>query len=176
MAKKENKFETHFPKEWLSHHSLYFESFFTHAFLTDLVRTLLLADEPRMITVLRAEVDSAGIDLVLTCGSTVRHVQLKALGRDHSPNDYMINESLATLDGGCVIWICYEQATMTIRFYHALVDPNGHALRTLLPKKPATKRKQGTKVPKVGYVGVKTRDANMKKASIAELAEVLFPR
>ena len=71
-----------YPKTWLSEHSLYFESYFTHLLLQELMHELLMTEHPRRLTVLKAEVDSEGYDLVLACGPTGFVARVEALLRE----------------------------------------------------------------------------------------------
>lgn len=95
------------PKTWLSDHSFYFESHLTHLLLQELIREHLMAEHLRRLTILKAEVDSAGYDPVLASGSAPRYVQFKTLGRRASPVNYSIKASRADLPGGCLLWLCY---------------------------------------------------------------------
>ena len=163
-----------YPKTWLSEHSLYFESYFTHLLLQELMHELLMTEHPRRLTVLKAEVDSEGYDLVLACGPTLRYVQFKTLGRRASPVNYSIKASLADLPGGCVLWLCYDQESLTRTHYHLLAGAPGEPLGTLLPSSQAQKRKNGEWVKRDGYVHVKTKDANHKNINVTQLAHALF--
>lgn len=163
-----------YPKSWLSEHSLYFESYFTHTLLQHLMLELLMAEHPRKMTILKAEVDSEGYDLVLACGQSVRYVQLKTLGRSISPVNYSVKASLAELPGGCVLWLCFDQDTLKVTHFHLLAALPNQPMGAMLPSDQAQKLKKGKKVQRPGYVYVKTRDANHRYLSASQLALALF--
>ncbi|KML15951.1 hypothetical protein VK92_02925 [Burkholderia sp. LK4] len=57
------------------------------------------------IEILRAEFDSSGYDLVMCCGSVMRHVQFKVSLVDGSRGQVIINQRLAHAPSGCVVWL-----------------------------------------------------------------------
>ncbi|USS44387.1 hypothetical protein NFI99_13550 (plasmid) [Burkholderia glumae] len=57
------------------------------------------------VEVLRAEFDASGYDLVMCCGETMRHVQFKASLIDGSRGEVTINQRLAQVPSGCVVWL-----------------------------------------------------------------------
>lgn len=159
---------------FFARHSLYVENLMRHGFLFDLSRHLLLLDKPRMVTVLNAEVDDSGVDMVLTLGAVTRHVQMKTLNKVHAPNPYAIAESLFRLPGGCVIWKCYDPKSLRPICYHLLGNPGNEPLGSPGEFPPALRKKQGAWTLRESYVGVKTREANHKSLDLAALAAVLF--
>jgi len=74
---------------------------------------LLAGEQPELVSVLKAEVDDAGVDLVMMFHSITRHIQMKTLAKRTTNNAYAIAESLSDLPGGCVLWMCYERESMT---------------------------------------------------------------
>lgn len=160
--------------QWLAGNSLYVESVLKHAFLYDLARVLLLEETPRKVTVLNAEVDDAGVDMVLTCGSITRHVQMKTLNKKRAPNPYAISASLFQLPGGCVIWTCYDPKTMLPSFYHVLCGQGNGNIPGADRFPPASRKRNGERVDRDGYLAVKTSDANHHCLTIEELAITLF--
>jgi hypothetical protein len=57
------------------------------------------------IEVLRSEVDSAGYDLVISCGRTVRHIQLKTVLTGGKADEVKVGLRLMDVPSGCVVWI-----------------------------------------------------------------------
>lgn len=163
-----------YPKTWLSEHSFYFESNLTHLLLQELMREILMAEHPRRLTVLKAEVDSEGYDRALASGSAPRYVQFKTLGRRASTVNYSIKAPRADLPGGCVLWLCYDQESLTRMHYQLLAGAPGEPLGTLLPAFHAQKRKNGEWVARGGYVHVKTKDANHRNIGVTKLADAPF--
>jgi hypothetical protein len=161
--------------DYLAAHSLTIENLLRHGFLFELCRELLLRQVPRRVTILNAEVDDSGVDLVLTCGKVTRHIQMKTLNKTHAPNPYAIARALFDLRGGCVIWTCYDIADLRPTQYHFLGNSGNEVLGDAGQFPKFLKRKAGMKVPREGYVGVRTRDANHKNLGIQDLADLLFP-
>lgn len=163
-----------YPTAWLSRHSLYFECFFRHQLLADLMRALLLSGSPQRVTILSAEVDSEGYDLVLSCGASTGYVQFKVLGKGTTSVKYTIKASLADLPGACVLWLCYDEATLRTTHYHLLAGEPGDPLGSLLPTSTAQRKRNGEVVARHGYVHVRIKDANHPHLGIDELAVALF--
>uniref|UniRef100_UPI003BEF4490 hypothetical protein n=1 Tax=Burkholderia arboris TaxID=488730 RepID=UPI003BEF4490 len=57
------------------------------------------------VEILRAEFDSSGYDLVMCCGSVMRHIQFKVSLVDGSRGQVTINQRLAHAPSGCVVWL-----------------------------------------------------------------------
>lgn len=159
---------------FLAERSLYIENTLRHAFVYDLCRHLLLLDPPRMVTVLNAEVDDSGVDLILTVGGVTRPVQMKTLSRPKNGNPYNIAEALFSLPGACVIWTVYDPSTMKVTGYHYLGqgchEPMGEA--SCFPQ--GRRMKGGVWYERVRYRQVKLKDATHLGLNIERLAEILF--
>ena len=159
---------------FLAERSLYIENTLRHAFVYDLCRHLLLLDPPRMVTVLNAEVDDSGVDLILTVGGVTRPVQMKTVSRSDKPTPYNISERLFALRGGCVIWTLYDPVTMVINGYHFFgngpLEPMGN------PEvfKQSTKGSKDRKKDRPGYRKVRIGHAQGRNLTISALAEILF--
>ncbi|MBS1712130.1 MAG: hypothetical protein JSS71_10430 [Armatimonadetes bacterium] len=97
-----------YPKTWLSEHLLCFDRYFTQLLLPELMLKLLMTDHTPGLTVLKAEVNSEGCDLVLSCGPALQCIQVKTLGRRASPVNYAIKASSADLLEGCELCLCYD--------------------------------------------------------------------
>lgn len=59
----------------------------------------------QLIDILHSAVDAFGHDVVLECGSIIRHVQFKARRLDAKTSTYKVNTRLAERPSGCVIWL-----------------------------------------------------------------------
>jgi hypothetical protein len=159
---------------FLAHHSLYIENVLRHAFLFELSRELLLRDEPKMVTVLNAEVDDAGVDVVLNVGSVTRYVQMKTLNKRDAPNPYNISENVFKISGGCVLWLCYDMNSLTLNRSH-LLGGRGNSLVDVPNPFPVGKKRKGSEiVDRKGYVLVKSSHANHRDLSLAKLSDLLF--
>lgn len=80
--------------DFIYKNSRFFENLLEHRFLFDLSRHLVLSDPPRLLNVLKSEVDSFGFDLVLAVAGRSLHVQMKTCSGAPPPNAYDLPESL----------------------------------------------------------------------------------
>lgn len=159
---------------FLAENSSYIENLMRHHFIYDISRLLLLRQKPELVSVLRSEVDNAGIDLVMTFRTVTRQIQMKTLASPTTDNPYAIAESLSGIVGGCVIWICYERDSFKPTHYHLMGGRGNAPLRDLTQFPQATKRKSGVKVPREGYRKVRIKDAEFKNQSLDQLVSILF--
>lgn len=60
------------------------------------------------VDVLRADVDSAGYDLMLECQGGIRHVQLKSSVVGGKTREQKVHSAPARQRAGCVIWVVLE--------------------------------------------------------------------
>ena len=160
--------------DFIAHHSTYIEDFMRHSFIYDVSRLLLLREEPELVTVLRAEVDDAGVDLVMTFRKTTRQIQMKTLARDTTNNPYSVAESLSGILGGCVVWTSYARETLKPTHYHLMGGRGNAPMRDLSQFPQATKKKNGVKVPRAGYRSIKIKDAEFQNQSLEQLVSILF--
>jgi hypothetical protein len=159
------------PPEFLYEKSRYIENLMRHRFVYEVSRLLLLREEPEMVRVSTAEVDDAGIDLVMTCRHVTRHIQLKTLANKKTSNHYAIAESLGGMPGGCIVWICYDRETFRPLHYHLMGGRGNNNMRSLSHQPKAKKRSGGDRE---GYRKVKIKDAESQKITLGRLVEILF--
>ncbi len=159
---------------FLAENSSYIENLMRHSFIYDVSRFLLLRQEPELVTVLRSEVDDAGVDLVMTFRTVTRQIQMKTLSKATTPNPYSVAESLSGIVGGCVVWICYDRDTFKPTHYHLMGGRGNARMRDLTQFPQATKKKNGVKAPREGYRSIRIRDAEFRNQSLEELVEILF--
>lgn len=153
--------------------SIFFENIHTHRFLADVLSDCALRKPPLFLDVLRSEVDDGGIDLTLSSGKQMRHIQLKARVDDRIANvPYQISDRLLATVGGAVIWIRYSKTTLAQTDYFALIGKLDERLSDFTSFKPA-KSKKGK--PRNGYSLVPMRRANHKNLSVSALTRLLFP-
>ena len=117
--------------EFLAENSSYIENLMRHRFVYDVSRLLLLRQEPELVTVLTAEVDDAGVDLVLSFRDITRQIQMKTLAKQTAGNPYAIAESLSSIVGGCVVWMCYDRETLVPTMYHLMAGRGNGLIRNL---------------------------------------------
>jgi hypothetical protein len=127
-----------------------------------------------MVTVLRSEVDDAGVDLVMTLGSVTRQIQMKTLAKATTNNPYSVAESLGGLIGGCVVWICYDRESFEPTRYHLMGGRGNTPMRDLAVFPVAKKKKNGKKVAREGYRSIRIRDAEFRNLGLDDLVTVMF--
>ncbi len=160
--------------DFLAENSSYIENLMRHRFTYDVSRLLLLRQKPELVTVLRSEVDDAGVDLVMTFRTVTRQIQMKTLAKATTNNPYSVAESLSGIVGGCVVWICYDRDTFQPTHYHLMGGRGDTPMRDLTQFPQATKKKKDVKVPRLGYRSVRIRDAEFRDQSLPALVEILF--
>ena len=131
-----------------------------------------------LIDVMHSSVDSFGHDVVLECGSALRHVQLKTRQLNGTTRSYGINTRLAERPSGCVVWIGYQQVTGTRRIsmqYRWFGNPPGQPLPPLgdHPVKHTKANSEGIKAVRPGLRSIRLSQFE-PVSSAAELLDRLF--
>ncbi|MFV8598610.1 hypothetical protein [Ralstonia pseudosolanacearum] len=111
-------------------HSVLRERIVEHVFVGDVLRRLW----QRGITdveLLRAEFDAGGYDLVLTRGTIIRHLQLKAMIDGGKSSRVVVNLQLALKPSGCVLWIVVDHA-LNFQAFRWFGGPPGQPLPDML--------------------------------------------
>ncbi|RQU68106.1 hypothetical protein DF141_28310 [Burkholderia cenocepacia] len=85
-------------------HSVLRERIVEHIFVGEAMRRLWQLGVLN-VEILRAESDASGYDLVMCCGSVMRHVQFKVSLVDGARAQVTINQQLAHARSGCVVWL-----------------------------------------------------------------------
>jgi hypothetical protein len=147
--------------DFIAQNSRFFESIQEHRFLFELARHLVTRKPPRLLNILRAEVDMFGFDLVLSVASTTRHLQMKTRSGVPPNTPYDIAETIWRLPGGCVAWMLYSQETLEPASYYLLGSP-----LPPLDRFPASDRR--------GFRKVKMQQANHIGIQIPEISRLLF--
>ncbi len=161
--------------EFLAEHSTYIENVMRHRLVYDISSWLLLQrPEPETVSVLRSEVDDAGIDIVLTYRKITRQLQLKTLAKSTTANSYAIAESLGGISGGGVVWLCYDRLNLNPTRYHFFGSRGNEPLRDLSGFPEATRKKNGKKIPRPGYRWIKIAHAEHRNIDLGTLVQILF--
>ncbi len=108
-------------------YSSYRERLIEHLFVGEVLRELWLSGVSQ-VEVLRAEVDGAGYDLVLECGSIVRHIQLKATRKAGKRAAVEFHVKLAEKPSGCVVWVHFDPETLRLDPFLWFGGPPGKPL------------------------------------------------
>jgi hypothetical protein len=147
--------------EFIALNSRFFENLLEHRFAFDLARQLVLSEKPRLLNIMRSEVDAFGVDLVLSVAGTSRHVQMKTRSGSPPANAYAISEAIWSIANGCVVWMRYDPTSL---------EPTSYNLFGL-PLPPMGDYKLADRS---GFRMVKMQQANHRNLSIANLAKVMF--
>ena len=159
---------------FVAQNSTYIENLMRHRFVYDVSRLVLQRDPPGLVTVLTSEVDNAGVDVVMTFGQITRQIQMKTLAKTITSNPYAISESLSGLVGGCVVWVCYDRASLEPTCYHMMGGRGDARMRDLMSFPEGTRKKRGIKVSRRGYRNIRIRDAEHRNLSLKELVSIFF--
>ena len=108
-------------------HSSLRESILEHTFLGALGRELWERGH-YSVEVLRAEVDRAGCDVVVTVDGHTRYMQLKSLSTGATTREWSVSNLLARKPGGCVIVIVVDRYTLSVERYLFLGGNPGERL------------------------------------------------
>lgn len=156
-------------------HSSFREKLLEHLFVSELLRHFW---QSRVVAVevLKPEVDNGGYDLVLACGTITRHVQLKSSSRNASTRVQSVNRRLSEKPSGCIIWMQFDPATMTLGPFLWFGAGPGQTLPNLA-RFPIAKHTKGN------AEGVKLERPNIRRiprvaftaiATVPEVAHLLF--
>lgn len=100
----------------VSEHSHYVEAVLRHSFLGEL--SYLWKEYPgEEVQIFDAEVDNQGFDIVLIFRGYSRHIQLKSKAIDSTTRNLAVNEKLAQVSAGCIVFIEYDEHTLSIAGY-----------------------------------------------------------
>lgn len=147
---------------FISQNSRFFENLLEYRFLFDLRRHLVLAEVPQILNVLKSEVDAFGFDLVLAVADHSIHVQMKTRSGVPSNSPYELSEALWNLSSACAIWMLYDPVALEPSSYYVLGFPM-----------PAIEGFVAAE--RHGYRKVWMRQANHRRLTLPELANLLFP-
>lgn len=156
-------------------HSSYREVLLEHLFAGEVMRYLWCHGVIR-VEVLKPQVDDSGYDLVLEANGIVRHVQLKASHHGATTSRATVNAALANKPSGCVIWIQFDKASLSLGPFLWFGSYPGEPLPSLSDYQIATHTKanaQGKKTERPNIRIIPKRDFK-ELACIAELVAELF--
>lgn len=97
-------------------HSSLRESILEHTFLGSLGRELWRRGQ-YSVEVLRAEVDRAGYDVVISVGDLTRYIQLKSLSKGATTREWSISNLLTKKTGGCVVVQSVDRFSLDVEEY-----------------------------------------------------------
>lgn len=89
------------------------EKILEHLFVGEVLKKLW-SKGVRNMEVLKAEVDSGGYDVVISCNDIIRYIQLKGSKNDSNTSKQNINLLLGSKPGGCVVWMFCDPNTLDL--------------------------------------------------------------
>ena len=158
-----------------SQYSSFREKTLEHIFVGECLRCLWRR-EIHIAEVLKADVDSAGYDVVFDVGGVIRHVQIKSSFHGSSTAQQSINKKLAEKPSGCVVWIQFDAKSLDLGPFLWFGDTPHRPLPSLASFKTAKHTKanaRGIKLERPNIVKI-PRSKFESLATIDALIEKLF--
>lgn len=156
-------------------HSSLREKILEHLFIGDVLKCLWQKGI-RDIEVLKAEVDSGGYDVVISCQETIRHIQLKASYKGSATSEQKVQRSLGTKPSGCVVWMQFNPKSLNLGPFYWFGGSPGQPLPNIANKKVAKHTKgnaQGVKLERPNIRVLVKRDF-IKLETINDVVFQLF--
>lgn len=141
-------------------HSSLREKILEHLFIGEVLKSLW-KKSIRDIEVLKAEVDSGGYDVVISCGATIRYIQLKASYKGASTSEQKVQLSLSVKPSGCVIWMQFDPGTLDLGPFYWFGGAPGLSFPDISSKKVAKHTKgnaEGVKLERPNHRVLKKAD------------------
>lgn len=154
------------PHKFISEHSRILERILEHRFIYDLSKQLLLEKKPRILNVLRSEVDAFGFDMVLSTTARTVHIQMKTRSGKKTGSPFRISNELWTLPNAYIVWMLYSSKTLEPTGYFVFDFKSSRKTAFRAWKKHSNKRSR--------YRRVKMRDATHQNIGVKELADILL--
>lgn len=150
--------------------SSFYEKLVEHVFISEVLQEVWFR-HGKTVEVLRSEVDDSGYDVVLECGSVIRHIQLKTSHVGSRAASQKVNIGLADKPSGCVVWMLREEERPTGRMRLHYRFFGGESGRRL----PSLERFRLARHTKADSKGVKARRPRIRvipKGKFEELAGI----
>ncbi|ATF90439.1 hypothetical protein [Burkholderia gladioli] len=145
-------------------HSVLRERIVEHVFVGEAMRRLWQLGIVN-IEILRAEFDATGYDVVMCCGSVMRHVQFKVSLVDGVRAGVTINQRLAQAPSGCVIWLGVDER-LEIKEYRWF----GAAPGRPLPDVSRYRAARHTRANAMGFKVVRVNQRILAKSAFEKLS------
>ena len=156
-------------------HSSLREKILEHLFIGEVLKSLWKKNI-RNIEVLKAEVDSGGYDVVISCHRIIRHIQLKASYKGASTSEQKVQLSLGEKPSGCVIWMLFDPDSLVLGPFYWFGGEPGLPLPDISGKKVAKHTKgnaEGEKLERPNLRVLKKADFD-KLVTIEKIVSRLF--
>jgi hypothetical protein len=145
-----------------------------HLFIGELLRTLWCHGVYNA-EVLRSEVDDSGYDIVVECNGILRHIQLKSSRSSGKASYQKINRAIESKPSGCVVWIVFQDDTLSFESFLWFGGPPGQPIPSL-----GDQLARHTKGDRTGHKGERANIRKVNKGkfrklkTMRELAQELF--
>ena len=150
-------------------HSSLRESILEHTFLGTLGRELWRRGR-YSVEVLRAEVDRAGYDVVISVDNRTRYIQLKSLSKGATTREWSISNLLTEKTGGCIVVQSVDRFSLDVEAYLFFGGSPTERLPDISQGKPAKRvtfdsqgvrpvRKNHRRVPKSRFETIPNMEA-----------------
>lgn len=151
------------------------EALLEHLFVGELMKRAWLSG-PLPIEVMKPQVDDAGYDLVIECSGTLRHIQLKSSFTGSTTSNQKIHIRLGEKISGCVVWVYFDPATLTLGPFLYFGGPPGTPLPDLTRYKTARHTKGDSSGHKARRPNLQVvpKGAFQRFERFAELTAALF--
>lgn len=151
------------------------EKILEHLFIGEVLK-VLWKNNVTDIEVLKAEVDSGGYDVVISCNGISRHIQLKASYKDAATREQKVQLSLGSKPSGCVVWLQFDPDTLDLGPFFWFGGEPGMPLPNIVGKKVAKHTKgnaEGVKLERPNLRVLKKGDF-IELTTIEEVVDRLF--
>ena len=158
-----------------SEHSSFREKLIEHLFVGELLK-LSWQQGNCTLEVASPEVDNSGYDIIAEDRGTVRYIQLKASYIGGTTSRQKIHTRLADKSSGCVVWVYFDELTLSLGPFLFFGSAPGEQLQSLDDKKTA----RHTKGDQYGHKAERLNIRELNKGqftpykSIEEIYTALF--
>lgn len=156
-------------------HPSFREKLVEHLFVGELLK-LSWESKKCGLEVAKPEVDNSGYDLIAEANGVVRHIQLKSTYHGGKAAKQNVHVRLSDKPSGCVVWIYFDETTLTLGPFLFFGGKPGEPLPSLVGSKTAhhTKgNKDGHKAERANLKVLKKKQFTSYK-SVSELYRTLF--
>ncbi|TBU73902.1 hypothetical protein DNK06_19725 [Pseudomonas daroniae] len=158
-----------------THQSVYREKLIEHLFIGEMLKLSWLK-HGATLEVSHSLIDRSGHDIVLEVSGVVRHIQLKTSALSATTANQKVHLALGLKPSGCVIWIQFDEATLTLGPFLFFGGLAGKPLASLEAFKTARHTKanmEGIKAERP-HIRVVPRASFTRIESIEALYDTLF--
>jgi len=151
----------------ISSNSIYIEKSIEHIFLSALIQYAWKENLPQ-IEIASSEIDNNGYDVILSTGGITRFVQLKSSAITSKRNRTEINVQLQNKPSGCIVWVWYSRADLSIQSFLFYGNKPGKKMNDISKFKNA----QATRLTAKGVRPVRMHTKNIPKSYLTRVVDI----